>query len=160
MKKLSTTIATLLISMNLQAGLIVDVNGQNYDIETFNGLFSNNLSTLQSQVWWGDSSLAADFSNAVGRRLGTTNISGMYGPAFAFSWYNGVGADYVTVRAYDYPKGATQINAGGTTWQFATATLVPPVVEASEPGTLGLLAFSLVGLFYSRRSKVTHASSS
>ena len=57
---------------------IVNVGGQDYDVTTFTGSYNDHKSKFAQtpggvMPWWGDSSLATQFSNALGYSLGAPN---------------------------------------------------------------------------------------
>ena len=57
---------------------IVNVGGLNYDVTTFTGSYNDHKSKFAQtpggvMPWWGDSSLATQFSNALGYSLGAPN---------------------------------------------------------------------------------------
>lgn len=146
MKKLLPALAVFMFTAEANASLIVDIDGADYRIYTITGIYSSQIATLRDQVWWGDSDLAAKFSYAVGTQLGTLNISGYYAPAFAYSEYTGAGVDYVTVRAFAPSQNKSlQVNAGGTTWTFATANFVPNT-SVPVPAPIWLFGISFLGL--------------
>ena len=75
--------------------VVVNVNGQNWNVTTFTGTFNNNISKFQTQAnggvmpWWtgsnGENSTAISFANAVGLSLDLPNFANTGGPIFAFS---------------------------------------------------------------------------
>lgn len=154
MKKLLTVFTTIfLFSIEANATLLVSVGNEEYNIETVTGIYRSHIEILRDQVWWGNSELAGKFSYAVGTQLGTPNIYSNYGPAFAFSEYTGVLADYVTVRAYAPRQDkAIEANAGGYTWTFAVATAVPPS-PVPEPTAVLLFGSGLIGIVMARFRK-------
>ena len=57
---------------------VVNIGGQNYNVTTFTGSYNDNKSKFAQtpggeMPWWGDSSLATQFSNALGYSLGAPN---------------------------------------------------------------------------------------
>jgi hypothetical protein len=57
---------------------VVNIGGQNYDVTTFTGSYNDHKSKFAQtpggvMPWWGDSSLATQFSNALGYSLGAPN---------------------------------------------------------------------------------------
>ncbi len=87
---------------------------------------------VQAQPWFGDQTLAGDFSNAVNMQLGLP-YSGSYGPHFA---YNLPGVDTGSFNAHYY-RFTNVLRHGGfsknTPLPFAIATVIP------EPGSVALL---------------------
>lgn len=155
MKRLTLSLSTGLLSAAVCAGPIVNVKGALYEIEVTQGLLYQVRSTLESQAWFGDSSLAQALSNEVGNALGVPN-GGLYGPMFAYQIYAGVGADYTTgfvyypLRFTNPPDNRAQENnaAAGSSYSFAVGTYAGPAT-ISEPGTLwlvGICALLLLGI--------------
>jgi hypothetical protein len=57
---------------------VVNIGGQDYDVTTFTGSYNDHKSKFAQtpggvMPWWGDSSLATQFSNALGYSLGAPN---------------------------------------------------------------------------------------
>jgi hypothetical protein len=98
-------VALLLVatSAGATAGAIIETHGSVYEIETVTGLLSTHRSTIEGQVWFGDSNLARDLANELGTLMGTPNVVGTYGPMFAYYVYDGVLADYTKGWVY-YPN--------------------------------------------------------
>ncbi len=88
--------AISLLGFSPAQAVVVTVNGTDYDITNQSTTYNASTSLLQSQPWWGDPVLASSFANAVGSQLGGVNISGAFGPAFAFRATSLVGA--ITLR--------------------------------------------------------------
>lgn len=64
----------------------VTVAGTNYSLVTVTGPYSPNLiAELQNQPWWADSALSQAIAQAVFDNMGLVNISGRYGPVFAYN---------------------------------------------------------------------------
>ena len=83
---LSSGVACVGFGLALHGGdaraLVVNVGGSNYDVTTISGTYDSLLPTLSTQPWFGNSTLAASFRNAVWDGMGLPNL-GLYGPAFA-----------------------------------------------------------------------------
>ncbi|MFM1902002.1 MAG: hypothetical protein RLZZ216_2578 [Cyanobacteriota bacterium] len=70
--------------------LVVNVGGEDWDVTTFTGSYDANTSIFATagnggvMPWWGDSSLANQFTIAVGNGLGLPNVEGpeTFGPYF------------------------------------------------------------------------------
>jgi len=75
----------------------VVVDGSTYDIVTFTGTYSSNISrfTKKEMPWYGNSSLAKAFAMAIGAQLGVPNL-GMFGPYFV----HGLNGTLTTSVAY------------------------------------------------------------
>lgn len=114
----------------------VTVNGNRYNVTTLTGSFTGNSSTLTSQVWFGDSTLASRFATQVGSSLGIIN-PGDYGPLFA--WKNAfdtsVGGNAISNLAYNSNFfGVAGILVTPTQFRtYAVAELQPPVNTVPAP---------------------------
>lgn len=99
----------------------VVVNGTTYDVTSFNGSYSNNISrfTTTEMPWFDNASLAQQFATAVETQLGTPNFN-TNGPYFAYaeSFNEELG---VFTLSYLYDTSAD-----------------PPVFSRNIPGTLGI----------------------
>ncbi|ACK70502.1 hypothetical protein PCC7424_2075 [Gloeothece citriformis PCC 7424] len=78
--------ASVLSSQEADAAIFT-VNGTQYDITTVTGSFNQLQSQLESQVWWGNTTLAMDFASTVGSSLGKPNLLGLnlVSPLFAYN---------------------------------------------------------------------------
>ncbi len=91
---------------------VVNIGGQNYNVTTFTGSYNDHKSKFAQtpggeMPWWGDSSLASQFSNALGYSLGAPNSiqtlsagspkNNNVGPYFA---YNSI-VDQITFQLTD-----------------------------------------------------------
>jgi hypothetical protein len=135
-------IASLMSAHAFAADVIVSVNGSNYDVSTVTVKFKDLSVTLKATPWWGDSSLAKSFSDAVQASLGTPN-PGNLGPYFAFNL--GPPA-FVFVDAFNGSVTLQSLAPIGQSATYAVATPVP------EPGSVPLLGAAVVGLYFARRN--------
>ena len=139
-----------LISLGAAAGPIIQIDGNLYKIDTFTGLLSSNRSTIESQVWFGNSSLARTFANALGVQSGLPNF-GQLGPAFGYEIYDGVGADYTTSwfykpsNAHLDPDNRAQVQnaAAGVYFTYAVAEHIS-VANVPEPESYIMLLTGLI----------------
>tara|TARA_R110001583_G_scaffold31978_2_gene109001 strand:+ start:8491 stop:8988 length:498 start_codon:yes stop_codon:yes gene_type:complete len=155
--------ATVLLAASASgatAGVIYEAQGNLYDIETTSGLLSSLRSTIESQAWFANEDLARTLANEVGSSLGVLNVAGMYGPMFATSIYDGVGADFTTGWVY-YPNRAglpdddraQSMNFSySNTWTFAVGSLVGPA-PAAVPEPPHLVLVGLAAMLFARRLK-------
>lgn len=87
---LGAAVIALLLACDAGA-LVVTVDGTDYDITTLTGAFDDNASVLTSQPWYGNESLARQFTIAVGDQLGLPHDAGnsiadfLTGPMFAWT---------------------------------------------------------------------------
>ena len=132
----------LCLAPNPAEAVPVTVNGTAYDVNTFAGTYNANTAKFNTLAnnglmpWWGNASLAEQFSAAVGASLGTP-VAG-YGPNFAHAIQNSGFAVYVNGKVFDPSFSSVYsysflTNESGT---YATATLAPP--PAGVPGPLPL----------------------
>ncbi len=139
---------------------IVSIAGQGaldgrWDIEELASSYGDAQSTVMNQVWWGDSTLAGVFAQALGSTVITTpsyNASQDLGALFAFAeepappdtnllfkaWFTDTTV-LGTFRGIDFAS-----TTRPTTFVYATATRVP------EPGTLALLGVGILAITLSR----------
>ena len=79
--------------------VVVNVNGQNWNVTTFTGSYNDNTSKFNTAAnggimpWWGNSTTANAFASAVGAALGYPNsvASAERGPFFAYNDTGGQG---------------------------------------------------------------------
>lgn len=146
MKRLLLATAFLLLTTKVLAGPIIEVENNLYEIETVTGLLSSHRSTIESQVWFGDSNLARVFANTLGTQISTPFNAGV-GPAFGFEIYDGPLAGYTTAWFYQptnyhlaEDNRAQVQNAGaGVYYTYAVANHVG-VANVSEPSSLVLFS--------------------
>lgn len=158
--KVCATVALAASASVATAGVIYEAQGNLYDIDTVSGLLSNLRSTIESQAWFADEDLARALSNEVGTSLGVLNVARMYGPMFATSIYDGVGADYTTGWVYypnrpglpDDDRAQIMKFSYSNTWTFAVGNLVGPA-PAAVPEPPHLLLVGLAAMLFARRSK-------
>ena len=84
-KALGTAVVMGVLGAGSAQALVVDVDGQQWEVTTFTGTYDNNVTLLQNQEWWGNQATAEKFASAVGDDLNFPNLFGTVGPYFAFS---------------------------------------------------------------------------
>ena len=153
MKKLTLALITTLLGMlssgaMAQTNLGVTVPGYGvWDFSTVTGTFTDNSALLQTQPWWGSSSITQTFA-AAGGNFGSI-------PDFAYS---------VSGNAFSglYNQGGTVFATGGNInvnypWGFAVATAssagVPEIDGALAP-KVGFLLACLFLMFGRKRQDV------
>jgi hypothetical protein len=155
---------------------VVTVGGVQYDVTTFTGSYNDHKSKFAQtpggvMPWWGDSSLATQFSNALGYSLGKpnsietepagspTNVD--VGPYFA---YNSI-VDKITFLLTDtaatyHPKTTPLIFSvdlnSSVTWAQVTKQVTPtPTKTSAVPGPLPAIgAFAAFGFSRKLRKRI------
>ena len=74
------SVFSLTCTTTASLAVVVDYMGKDYDVTSFSGTFNNNQALLESQLWFGDVSVANDFATLVNTQLGTPNFSPYLGP--------------------------------------------------------------------------------
>lgn len=130
-----------------QGATIVNVGGQDFQVEAILAKAEDVLPRLEAQVWWGDFQLASDFAVALGDSLGTPNSNGYMSPSFAYSavptmFGSGVG-EGMEMNSWDVEWGWV----GTTTnvpydyeWTYAVVSEVP------IPAAAWLFGSAILGL--------------
>ena len=124
-----------------------------WEVSSVEGSFSGLQSLLESQVWWGNESLALIFAETVFGALGIPNF-GNFGPSFAH------GLDsFGFTRNLLYSEIDASINNSGLfnpTGVLFYAVAERPSTSVPEPTTLGLFGVGLFALGYIRsRRKIS-----
>ena len=123
----AVALAALSLSPGSAQAYVVTVGGLQYDVTTFTGTYNGNTSKFATAAnggvmpWWDNSSLAPDFTTAVGTNLGTPNVSNTWGPYFGWRTIG-------VVDVFRYQSSTAAVGAGYTsTRTYAQATLYTPV---------------------------------
>ena len=138
-----TTTVSGVMSSAQAATISSTVNGVNYNITTVKGTFDSLQSTLESQPWWGSTTLAGQFASAADNSLGLPNF-GILGPFFAYgSGYTTQYEDNFTYNRVQYLSNGygilDDIAVNDYSFTYATATPATPVpTPALLPGLLCL----------------------
>lgn len=125
------------------------VNGTTYNFSTITGTYADNASLLQSQVWWGDSYIAHQFSDSVNSNMGSSNdVFG--GPIFVYDYYfgwTGSGFDWIN-QGKNYNLSSSWTQGIGfwpdQTWTFAIASpshssVAVPEIDGSQLPIAGFI---------------------
>lgn len=110
----------------------VNVSGNNYSVSYSAGAATNSAfqTSLASQVWFGNGTLAQQFATAVGTSLGTPNSAGgyLYGPLFAYTAPNGGSPNISGAYGYDaqLPGIDALIPLATASFNYAFASLIVP----------------------------------
>lgn len=158
MKLLSKLTTLLAVVLSLAAGVHatpvqVTFDGVVYDVTDENLSFNGSASLLESQVWFGNESIAQTFALAVGTQLGLqsyapppSQLASQWGPLFAYDgtpdvWsYDGGGYQPTTFAGY-----------GDYTFTYAVATAEPTSSVPDGGATITMLGMAVAGLAWFRR---------
>jgi hypothetical protein len=155
--------------------IVVNIGGQNYDVTTFTGSYNDHKSKFAQtpggvMPWWGDSSLATQFSNALGYSLGTPNsiqtlpsagspTNKDVGPYFA---YNSI-VDKITFLLTDtaatyHPNTSPLIFSvdlnSSVTWAQVTQQVTPTNISAVPGPVPAIGAFAAFGFSRKLRKRI------
>lgn len=157
-------VAGLVLSDSEAHALIVNVNGQNYEVSTFTGSYNDNISKFDSAAnggvmpWYGSQTDADAFASAVGANLGMFYGKPNYGqgPFYAYALLNPTTVELV------YNDGSAGSAATGVlnTRVWAQAALVPAAGSANVPGPLPAVGLAVAFGFSRQLRKRIKASAS
>ena len=140
--------AVFLLLATPSKAVTITLNSTSYDIVASNpGLSPQDYqTTLESQVWWGDSALAQSAASQVGSQLGFT-YAGFYGPFFVYDNSGTFWSAYSDASG----SGVTQVGILSTYdgFTFAVADSASSVPDSTS--TVAALGLALVGLAGLRR---------
>ena len=158
---LGVALAMGVLTTGQAQAFVVNVNGQNWDVTTFDGTYNANTSKFAPapapgvMPWWGNESLAEQFANAVGASLGFP-ITGLYGPSFAHKIETSFFGSNVTGEVFTPSSSIAYGYRTDVTGTYATATLAPP--PAAVPGPLPLFGAAAAFGFSRKLRKRINAS--
>jgi hypothetical protein len=147
---------------------VVKVDGQDWDVTTFTGSYPANISKFATaglggvMPWWGNSSLADQFAQAVGNGLGLPNF-GVVGPFFGFSYVGHVTQNAVETYAYfNYDESVHQVGRPSDELDTAWAQATPFTSSAAPvPGPLPALgAAAAFGFSRKLRKRIKRSANS
>jgi hypothetical protein len=153
---------------------VVNIGGLDYDVTTFTGSYNDNASKFATAAnagvmpWWGNSSLATEFSNALGYSLlapnSITTLSAgsptntNVGPYFAYnSIVNHISFLPSGTAATYHPNLSTNIFSVdvGTSVTWAQVTQVAPTNISAVPGPVPAIgAFAAFGFSRKLRKRI------
>ncbi len=151
-KSIAKTSMALAIGVSVMAtashAATFTVNGDDFDVTTITGPFDANQGFLESQIWWGDSTLAMAFADVVGLAFGTPNFGVPYGPLFAFDTFdiNLTAIDGVDTYAVYVPSTVELFNVGAFANQPLTYAVATPLSAVPLPASGLLLLSGLAGV--------------
>jgi hypothetical protein len=137
-KNLAAAACLSLFSATSTFAATFTVGGNDFDITTISGTFTDLQGQLESQLWWGDDYLARQFATAVSTQLGTADATDNYGPLFV----HGRGQRSLHTWAWYFPHvygGSRLASVGGplsTDRNFAvcvSCSSPPPTVPNPDP---------------------------
>ncbi|MCX5951969.1 MAG: hypothetical protein NTZ40_00370 [Cyanobacteria bacterium] len=119
--------------------LVVNVNGQNYDVTTFTGTYNNNISKFATAAnggvmpWWNDSSTADSFTSAVNTGLGLPNSFNFAGPYFGYASGTNIAFDYWSLISSSVQPGGVGKDLTRTWAQVTPAAPSSPAAPSPLP---------------------------
>lgn len=134
MKHSLTAIVCSLTSLTIPASaVVVNVNGFDYDISTFNTTYNDSADHLSSQPWYGNRQLAEQFATTLGPAAGPQSFPESfyppnYGPFFLFD----TALPFLHVSFYQEFAGNGSISTSFIDDEFTTGTYAQAV--ALTPG--------------------------
>ena len=153
------------LSAGQAQAVIVNVNGQNWNVTTFTGSYNDNSAKFATppapgrMPWWGSEALASQFATVVNDAFGFPNASGSFGPLFGIKF--ATAGTSVNSCTWGSGSGSVQCdfnfgNLNNTNYTWAQADLVPPV-----PGPLPLFgAAAAFGFSRKLRKRIKAGSNS
>ena len=146
-RKSFLVVMLLCASVGANAATVVNVDGQDYLVDSFFGSYVGNEALLQSQVWWGEATTANSFRNAI-LDSGDYDV-GRYN--FAWSWFpedmQGDPIGTVSVLGINNGVSFNGTNPESFDTNYFVATAVP------IPAAVWLFGSALAGLGWMRRKQ-------
>jgi hypothetical protein len=124
---IGAAVAAGVLTAGQAQALVVNVDGQDWDLTTFTGSYNANTSKFATAAnggvmpWWGSGSIAYKFASKVNNGLGLVN-NGTYGPFFGFRITSSdVGVEEVHLVLYSSAVGEGGFGVG--LWYMITSQL-------------------------------------
>lgn len=133
--------------LSANAGVIINVADQDWDISALSASYENETSTFNAQPWWGNIDTAKSFATAYQNAVAPAGASK---PLFIFDAF----VSSTPIVRFVYPNNCPDCFDSGwgqdVVTDYAVATLVANV---PEPGALALLSIGLLGLILQRNKR-------
>ena len=148
-------------ALAVPASAIVEYDGFSYDLSLTTGNYNTNAQLLESQVWYGDGTLATELAALLGDDLGYGfGTQPNYGPTFAYALLSsdtivmGSALNSSQLATFNYLEFVDQTSPVGTSFVFANSVTALPV---PLPASILLFAagFAGLGMVSARRRKPT-----
>ena len=135
-------------SLLAEADYTVTVNGNNYDLTSVDGTFFALQSRLQSQSWWGNTSLADSLATALGTNITTTNQP-ILGPRFATSYVgNRVNGSFIAnTNLFSNREISNPNNGASYTWAVLSGPYSSGPSSAETQAALQANVAALQGIY-------------
>ena len=152
----ATLCALVILCLSMPASaFVISTSVGDYDVTRVNDSFINLQTTLEAQVWWGNSALAEEFAGELQGEFGAGvgSLQQLLGWADYFLYASGndvINVSFAILATGSVSSGGFIDSANASQVRsYATARLVDTGLP--EPGTLGLLLMGLTGLVFARK---------
>ena len=154
---LPALVATVCLPTSAQA-VIISTSVGDYDVTTVLTDFRSYEDVFESQVWWGDVTLAEEFATLTNTIFGTPNL-GLYSPFF---WYTstditgpcaGIGEPYAGVFWDNRAGRASPVCAATAPNGPYTFAIAEAVSSVPEPTVLALIGLGVAGIGFARTKR-------
>ena len=155
LKLLAIAASVFAVSATASVAATYTVNGTDYDVKTITGSFNDNQALLESQIWWGDDSLAIDFASAVAGGIGPSNDekSLSTGPFFLFSEVLSTAPFVFNVAMYNFGTGAVLIRGRTDPTLRRTFAIAEDISAVPLPAPALMLLSGIGGMAALKRRK-------